>query len=462
MERKRRDWTWPVIVIIVFLMLLNLHAQTATAAPGSSDSGTSDSATAVDAPLPQHVLDRIDRLEREVARLHGEEDQTWLDERRAEEVKALVHEVLSDAQTRASLLSDEALAGYNNGFFIRSPDGQFYLKIRGMIQTRYTFNIRQDEPAGQDGDQGGFEMARTRIGFVGHIIDPTWKFMIWTGYGANGSAILLDAWVKKELPAGFAVTAGQFKVPMWKEWLVSETSQQFIERSLLTAKTSGIYTQGVVGEWQNEMFHFALSFNDGMNATNSAWNADRTHWAVTGRAEWKAFGDWKNYNDFESWQGSDPLLVFGVAANYQQGDTGGSTQNPDNITWTADALWKFGGGNVFAAIVGSHNSGYDSATASYPPDYYGALIQGGYFITPELEAIARYECGFAEDDNIDQLSVASAGFNYFFKKWSARFSFDVGYSFNAMPAFWASSGMGWLPDNSHGQVVIRTQMQLLF
>ena len=88
----------------------------------------------------------------------------------------------------------------------------------------------------------------------------------------------------------------------------------------------------------------------GASSTESWRSESVAYGAVTGRAEWKAFGDWKNYNDFESWQGSDPLLVFGVAANYQQGDTGGSTQNPDNITWTADALWKFGGGNVFAAI----------------------------------------------------------------------------------------------------------------
>ena len=456
MQRKRHDWTWPIIVVIVLLMLVHLHAQAYAAAPDADAASNSNQA------IPQHVLDRLEMLEHEVARLHDEAGEQWVNDRRAEEIKALVHETISDAQTRASLLTDDAIAGYNNGFFIRSADNNFYLKIRGMIQSRYVFNVRQNAPAGQDGDEGGFEIARTRFAFMGHIIDPTWKFMIWTGYSSSGGTLLLDAYIQKKLPAGFSVTAGQFKVPMWKEWLVSETSQQFIERSLLNAKASGSYTQGIKVDWGNDFLRLTGSFNDGTNSLNANWNNDKSHWAVTGRAEWKVFGDWGNYKTFESWQGSDPLLVFGLAANYQQGETGGTDQYPDAFTWTADALWKFGGGNIFVAAVGSQTSGMDSALGYEPGDYYGLLAQGGYFVTPQVEAFARYEFAVPDQDSIDHLSVASVGVNYFFKKWSAVASLDVGYSFNAMSSYWASSGTGWLVDGSHGQVVVRAQMQLLF
>lgn len=455
---SRRDWTALAIVIIALMMMMHLNAQLVSA----DTSDKMPTAAGAQQTVPADVYERLQMLENEVSRLHGELGQTWVNQRRAEEVKALVHEVLADAKQRATLLNDETLSGYDNGFFIRTADNNFYLKIRGLVMLRYVYNHRQDPPVGQDSDESGFELARTRFAFMGHVIDPTWKFMIWAGYTNSGNTALYDAWIKKILPHGFSVTAGQFKLPVWKEFLVSETSQQFIERSLLNSRCSGSYTQGVKVDWQNDMFHLTASINDGRKSINTTWNQDNHHFAITGRAEWKVFGEWSDYKDFESWQGSDPALFFGAAIHYEMGEQGGSNQNPDDITWTVDALWKLGGANLYAAVTGEHTDGYSTALGGFPGDYVGFLVQGGFFITPELEAIARYEFAAPDQESVAQLSVATVGFNYFFKKWSARLGFDVSYSFNEMPAYWASTSAGWLVDNSHGQIVVRAQMQLLF
>ena len=63
----------------------------------------------------------------------------------------MVQDVLADADTRASLLQNGAMAGYNGGFFIGSTDGDFSLKINGQVQSRYVHNNR-DMPPG-DGDE---------------------------------------------------------------------------------------------------------------------------------------------------------------------------------------------------------------------------------------------------------------------------------------------------------------------
>lgn len=454
----RRDWTALAIVLIALMMMMHLNAQIASADDGSSMPTAAGAKQAVSADVYQ----RLEMLEHEVKRLHGELGETWINERRAEEVKALVHEVMADANQRATLLNDETLVGYDNGFFIRTADNNYLLKIRGLVMLRYIYNHRQGAPTGEDADESGFELSRTRFAFMGHVIDPTWKFMIWAGYTSSGSTALYDAYLTKILPHGFSITAGQFKIPIWKEFIVSETSQQFVDRSLLNAKCSGSYTQGVKVDWQNDMFHLTGSLNDGRGTINTNWYNDNHHLAVTGRAEWKVFGEWNNYKYFESWQGSDPLLVFGAAVHYEMGEHGGSNQNPDDFTWTVDGLWKFGGGNIFAAVTGQHTSGYSSASSSFPGDYVGFLVQGGFFVTPELELVARYEYAVPDQDSIPQLSVATIGANYFFKRWSARLGFDVSYSFNAMPAYWSNATSGWLVDNSHGQIVVRAQMQLLF
>jgi hypothetical protein len=211
---SRRDWTVLAIVILSLMLVMQLQAQAEPPTVPSSEPSVMPTAAGAKDAVSAEVYQRLEMLEHEVARLHGELGQTWINERRAEEVKALVHEVMADANQRASLLSDEAMAGYDNGFFIRSADDNFYLKIRGLVMLRYIYNHRQEPPAGGDADVSGFELARTRFAFMGHVIDPTWKFMIWAGYTSNGGTALYDAWIKKILPHGFSITAGQFKLPV--------------------------------------------------------------------------------------------------------------------------------------------------------------------------------------------------------------------------------------------------------
>lgn len=52
-------------------------------------------------------------LKARLAELEAKQDDTWLDQRRTEQVKALIHDVLSDADTRASLLADGVTAGHD-------------------------------------------------------------------------------------------------------------------------------------------------------------------------------------------------------------------------------------------------------------------------------------------------------------------------------------------------------------
>ena len=62
---------------------------------------------------------RLERAETRIAELERAEQETWLNERRAEEVKALVREVMADADARASLLVGGGTAGHNGkNFFI--------------------------------------------------------------------------------------------------------------------------------------------------------------------------------------------------------------------------------------------------------------------------------------------------------------------------------------------------------
>ncbi len=416
-------------------------------------------------------LAQLERLvltqSRQIAELQHAQGNTWLNERRAEQVKALIREVLCDAETRASLLDGHLRAGWDDGFFLSDDQGKFLMKIKGMIQTRYTLSKQDDNAAvGGDDSAAGFENTRIRFGFLGHVIDPTWQYVIWTGHGANGGSLLLDAAITKKFADGWSVTAGQFKVPLWREWLVSETCQQFVERSNLTAAFAGSYTQGVKVGVKRDQWNAVVSFNDGLGGINATWNTADVEYAFSARGEVLLAGDWSQYRHFESWVGEDPMFVLGGAVHWEQGEYGTTatvgaplTQQVDILRWTFDGSLELGGVNLFAAVLGSHE---DAET--FQVDRFGLLVQGGYFVTEKLELIARYEWGEDDLNGSQNLSIATIGANYFMHQHAARLTFDLGYAFNPVSATFASNGTGFRQDApaADGQLVARAQMQLLF
>jgi len=418
---------------------------------------------------------RLDEQSKQITRFEQQRESSWLNERRIEEISALVHEVLQDADTRASLAEGGAVAGWDNGFFLASEDGSFLLRVLGQIQTRYTYNSADnafDNSTSEDldDDRGGFEDTRVRLGFKGHVFSPKWQYFIWSGYNWDGSSLLLDAYIRHDLGDGLSLTAGQFKTPLLKEWLVSETRQQFVERSILAGCLCGHYTQGVLATYETDHLRLYGSINDGLVGINSKWSSENVEaFGVTGRAEWLAYGSWGEYNDFNSFPDSEKLLVVGGGAHYQQGEYGTTDDEAQILRWTVDGSLELGGANVFAAVVGNHLS--ESETIGNL-DQILFLVQSGVFVLENTELIARFEGGDLDLPDHDDLAVFTIGVNQFFHGHAVKFTTDLSYSFNALqrvnlggetfgPAL---EFHGYRPQeaDADGQFVFRAQLQLLF
>ena len=148
---------------------------------------------------------RLDALRREIAALRGD-STNWLTEERAAEIRAVVTDVLADADTRATLQGGGATSGYSDGFFLSSSDGAYSMKINVLQQMRWSFNDN-------DVDQAyGFENKRTRLTFSGNMVDSSWTYKLgyYLGYSNSaenfGSNELADANVTKDFKNGFTVT----------------------------------------------------------------------------------------------------------------------------------------------------------------------------------------------------------------------------------------------------------------
>jgi phosphate-selective porin OprO/OprP len=415
----------------------------------------------------------IAALRAEVAQLRQSQNDSWLNERRAEEVKGLIREVLADADTRASLLQDGVLAGHDGRrFYLRSADGGFALNIGGQIQLRYIANFR-DDAEGVDGGYDsttGFQHRRTRLVFSGHIADPRITFRIQPEVRRqDGRMAIADSFLGYKLTDDIELQGGRFKLPFWKEDLHSSGRQLAVERSLINNLFSGDRSTGLMATYSQDMFRVygmvSNGFGTNLHDFNTGVDSNAARVAFTGRAEVKVAGEWSQYNDFAGWENSDFGLIIGGAAHWEQNraTTPGGTSTRlgntrDFFTWTADASVYMQNINVFGAVVGYHDT---AVYAGDKFDDYAFLIQGGYTIADKFQPFGRYEfITFDDDRNVSDISVITVGANYFLRGHNAKLTGDVVWVLDPLPS--GSGGLGLLPSSEDDQVVVRMQFQLLF
>src|SRR5688500_14682619 len=71
---------------------------------------------------------RLAAAEAKIAAMEAAQNQNWLTEHRANEIRGLVQDVLADADTRASLLQAGVASGYDDGFVISDSAGDWLLR----------------------------------------------------------------------------------------------------------------------------------------------------------------------------------------------------------------------------------------------------------------------------------------------------------------------------------------------
>lgn len=420
------------------------------------------------------LLARLAAAEAKIADLSNANNDKWMNEQRASEVRAIVQDVLADAETRASLLQSGMTGGWDRGFRLRSSDGNYELNVSGQLQVRFVFNHLDDASNAPGATSGtndyGFENRRTRLVFAGHVVDPSWQYKVQVGYSnAGGGGGLLDAYIKKDFDNGWYMRGGQFKAPFSREELVDNRYQLAAERSLINSLFTGGRTQGIEVGFAQDQFRAMFMLHDGHNGLNTpalggtlpaaGFNpgTHATEFAVTGRAEFLAQGNWEQFKDFTSQQGSETGFLIGAAFNYEK-DESGTAASPNDERWgvTIDGSLEMDGFNAFASFFYA-----DSDQTSLNP--WGFTLQGGYYFTDDFEIFARYEYGDLDAGTAtDELSVITVGVNKYFHSHNLKWTTDIGFSLEEVNAVYANTGAGYLADNEDSQIVFRTQFQLLF
>ena len=510
------------------------------------------SATAASVEATNDTNAQIAELKKELNELKSQNGDKWLTEERASQIRGVVQDVMADADTRSSLQATAATSGYNNGFFIASPDGNFKLQVNGQVQVRSSYawqtnsawNASKTVNPNATKAQYGTEIRRAKLSFSGNVVDPSWQYKVTMAYlpagsgvagtsvnnngynpyntagvnsgsGTNSTANLEDAYINKDMGNGMSLKMGQFKSPFLREELVSSANQLGVERSVVNQMFSTGWTDGIQFTASNDSLMGMVSFNNGGNNANFATqnmnstDGNYSQYAITGRVQWLAFGNWAQFNDMTSMRGGGQGLMLGAGFNWQhggnqdnsneaiilpQGGVGSANTDAGFFTYTADASWDLGGANLYGAFFGNMTgslpantvdvtgTGIVAADNGSSIQSYGALVQGGYFISDNTELFGSWQWyetvnqggnnPMALNNNVfnaQMNNIFSAGLNIYLTK-NVKFTFDAGWAVNGIVYQGgiynqAVAGTNWQvsgDSSDGGEWVGRAQVQLVF
>ena len=443
----------------------------------------------------------VESLRGEVDVLRAKDSDQWLSEQRSEQIRGIVQDVLADVDTRASLQGSGATSGYNGGFFMKSSDGNWLMKVNGQIQNRFMYN----DAGGQSNDYG-FEIRRLKVKFSGHIVDPSWTYKISIvnqrdSQGSSGNSNTMyveDAWLTKTYDSGLYFKVGQFKAPFLREELVSSSAQLTVERSMINNQFTYGWTQGVELGSKGDGFWWRAMYLDGPNSANTqAQGLGNDVASIVARADWRLDGSWSDWKSFTGYGKSDSYAFVGAAVQWfnrsnrsvTSTEYGGFDGNR-TLGLTVDGSVGGEGWTFYSAFVWANNKGSTFTTGPDSNHAWGVVVQGGVMVDDDTQLFARYEVGDIEGYNQGNAryangpslsnngqrtghdSTLTVGFNNWFAGKNVKWTTDFGYAFSTLNndgteaphADYVSSGNGWRDDNAgeSGQWLIRSQLQLLF
>lgn len=234
-------------------------------------------------------------------------------------------------------------AGWNEGFFLQSPDKSFKLRITGQIQVdgrEFPEHIDRSTTANSlvagspaTGSPDTFLIRRARLGIEATLMDY-YEFRLLPDFaGSSISKSITDAYLNVHYWDGLQFEAGKFKQPFSYEQLIQDRYVPVMERSMMDQLVPQ-RDEGVMIHGRNlfcNRFDYAVAISNG-DANTSTVDANN-HKDINGRIAFRPF------NDPEEW---DLLrgLQFGISAGVGiENEPLSTTTTPPIITTPATVTW---------------------------------------------------------------------------------------------------------------------------
>lgn len=301
---------------------------------------------------------------------------------------------------------------FGNGIKIAAIDTSFTMKFSARIQTLYEGTMPFiDNQIDLNAVDHSFLTRRARLKFNGHAYSPKVKYKMEIGLsnrdisGASAATsgaprLLLDAVVSYNFYRNFTLFVGQTKLPGNRERVISSSSLQLVDRSLLNGKFNLDRDVGAQIHHKMDFNGFvvkemgALSMGEGRNRTAS----NKGGLEYTGRVELLPFGEFKSKGDYvgsDVYRELSPKLAIGLTydKNYQasleRSNLGSELAQTRTInTFFADLMYKYYGYSLMVEFA-NRNTGDVAPNFSFR-DGSGNLVTQSFYTGQAFNIASGY------------------------------------------------------------------------
>jgi phosphate-selective porin OprO and OprP len=260
--------------------------------------------------------------------------------------------VLSVATRSVEAQSEPEVEAGPEGFALTSADGQWQLRLRGLVQ--FDGRVFANDSAPDDDTE--WLLRRVRPSFEGDFGERV-SFRIMPDF-ESGTGVLVDTYVDAYISDSLKLRAGKFKPPVVLGRLQSANDLRIVERSIVTElgpnRDVGIELSG------GDRVSWAVGLFNGVDDGRSGDEDEDGNQEVAARAF------------VEPWKGSDAggVLGFGVGVIY--GNTEGSPDTPLLSSYRSP-----GRNSVFSYREGADGTFADGERTRVSPQLYWYRRSGG-------------------------------------------------------------------------------------
>jgi Phosphate-selective porin O and P len=342
-------------------------------------------------------------------------------------------------------------AFYDKGLGFATADGAYEVKL--SLRTQFRFEtLRPLEDGAEFASK--FSVNRARLQLEGNIHGKENRYKLEVALQDAGSfTFVKDVYIERKLASTW-LRVGQWKRPYSRQEMTSDFAAVFNERSIANEFAGGGRDVGIAIhndyekspeglEWVVGLFNgFAGGSDRPQQSTTTNCTADPVSGAIrctsttsrptnlpadfgpalVARVAWNV-GKIKGYAEADLDGGP---LRFSVAANYKIGFAnfayGAQEEKVDNFSHAAgvDAILKNEGLDASLGVYLQRLPANDNETE------FGALLQGGYFVTPKMVQIgARFAIHQTPADR--ELMEVRGAFNYYLAGQALKLATDFGF-----------------------------------
>ena len=161
------------------------------------------------------------------------------------------------------------VAGWDDGFFVQSANGDYRLNLGTVVQADGRFSVDNPPPV-----TNTFTIRKARVVLAGRAAKYfDYRFM--PDFG-GGSPVILDAYLDLRFSRALRIRAGKDKTPIGYELLIGDTSLLFPERSLASSlvpnRDVGFQAQGDLAN--GKIYYAGGVFNGVPDGTSSSTDVD--------------------------------------------------------------------------------------------------------------------------------------------------------------------------------------------